>query len=427
MTTASICTIGDEILIGQILNTNSAEISRALNSAGIRVRFHFSIGDIHEEIISRLEMCLEHTDIVIVTGGLGPTRDDITKLALKELSMASSFVRSEEQYRIIERLMSARGIEMIESNREQASVPNTCDVIPNELGTAPCMVFRGLGSKGTSTLYSLPGVPFETIGLMPKVIDDIRTHFNLEHITHHTIVTFGIPESTLAKQIENWENALPENIKLAYLPNPTIGVRLRLSHYGEEEPDFTPYISSIKEILGDAIYGEGEDNLQTVIGRKLRSMGRTLAVAESCTGGRISELITQVAGCSDYYKGSVISYANEVKTNLLGVPAETIETHGAVSEQTAIAMSTGLLKLLDTDYTIATTGVAGPGGGTSENPVGTAWLAVASRDRVVTKKVKFSSNRVTNIERFASNALNLLRLEIEFSGAGCELRGAGKL
>jgi nicotinamide-nucleotide amidase len=288
------------------------------------------------------------------------------------------------------------------------------------------MVFRGLGSKGTSTLYSLPGVPFETIGLMPKVIDDIRTHFNLEHITHHTIVTFGIPESTLAKQIENCENALPENIKLAYLPNPTIGVRLRLSHYGEEEPDFTPYISSIKEILGDAIYGEGEDNLQTVIGRKLRSMGRTLAVAESCTGGRISELITQVAGCSDYYKGSVISYANEVKTNLLGVPAETIETHGAVSEQTAIAMSTGLLKLLDTDYTIATTGVAGPGGGTSENPVGTAWLAVASRDRVVTKKVKFSSNRVTNIERFASNALNLLRLEIEFSGAGCELRGAGK-
>ena len=169
--------------------------------------------------------------------------------------MASSFVRSEEQYRIIERLMSARGIEMIESNREQASVPNTCDVIPNELGTAPCMVFRGLGSKGTSTLYSLPGVPFETIGLMPKVIDDIRTHFNLEHITHHTIVTFGIPESTLAKQIENWENALPENIKLAYLPNPPIGVRLRLSHYGEEEPDFTPYISSLKEILGDAIYG----------------------------------------------------------------------------------------------------------------------------------------------------------------------------
>ncbi len=413
MTTASICTIGDEILIGQIINTNSAEISRALNRAGIRVRYHFSIGDLHEEIVSRLQMCLEHTDIVIVTGGLGPTRDDITKLALKELTGASSFIRSEEQYRIIERVMSARGIPMIESNREQATVPDTCEVIPNELGTAPCMVFRGLGSKGTSTLYSLPGVPFETKGLLPKVMDDIRTHFDLEHITHHTIVTFGVPESTLAKQIESWEDALPDNIKLAYLPNPTIGVRLRLSHFGEGIPDFSPYISSLKEIIGDAIYGEGEDNLQTVIGRKLRSMGKTLAIAESCTGGRISELITQVPGCSDYYQGSVISYANEVKTNLIKVPIETIKAHGAVSEETVIAMSTELLRLVNTDYSIATTGVAGPGGGTPTTPVGTAWLAVATKDRVVTRMVKFSADRMTNIERFASNALNLLRLEIE--------------
>lgn len=413
MKTASICTIGDEILIGQIVDTNSSHIARELNLLGIQVKYMTSIGDDRARIISELGNCLDHTDIVIVTGGLGPTKDDITKDALRELAGAAGYRESKEQLAHIERILGSRGIPMIDTNRAQALVPNTCTVIPNKLGTAPCMAFYGLGQHGTAALYSLPGVPFEALGLLPDVMADIRRHFSLDAITHHTVLTFGIPESTLAKQIETWEDALPENIHLAYLPDPTLGVRLRLTQFGGQA-DFASYLSQLQAILGDAIYGEGEDTLQSVIGRRLRAVGKTLSLAESCTGGHLSELITSVAGCSDYYKGSVTSYSNEVKMKILGVRAETLAQYGAVSEACVREMAAGVLRVLDTDYAVATSGIAGPGGGSPEKPVGTAWLAAAKRqpDRsvsVATQCVHFASSRAVNIERFASHALDLLR------------------
>ena len=413
MKTASICTIGDEILIGQIVDTNSSHIARELNLLGIQVKYMTSIGDDRARILSELGNCLDHTDIVIVTGGLGPTKDDITKDALRELAGAKGYKQSDEQMAHIVRILGARGIPLIDTNRAQALVPDTCTVIPNKLGTAPCMAFYGLGKQGTSALYSLPGVPFEALGLLPDVMADIRRHFSLEAITHHTIVTFGIPESTLAKQIEPWEDALPDNIHLAYLPNPTIGVRLRLTQFGGQA-DFAPYIAELQKLLGDAIYGEGDDTLQSVIGRRLRAAGKTLSLAESCTGGHLSELITSVAGCSDYYKGSVTSYSNEVKMKVLGVKPETLAQFGAVSEACVREMASGVLWALDTDYAVATSGIAGPGGGTPEKPVGTAWLAAAKKLpdgslSVATKCVHYASSRAVNIERFASSALDLLR------------------
>ena len=413
MKTASICTIGDEILIGQIVDTNSSHIARQLNLLGIQVKYMTSIGDDRSRILSEIGNCLDNTDIVIVTGGLGPTKDDITKDALRELSGAKGYKQSAEQMAHIERILGARGIPLIDTNRAQAMVPDTCTVIPNKLGTAPCMAFYGLGKGGHSALYSLPGVPFEALGLLPDVMADIKQHFDLEEITHHTVVTFGIPESTLAKQIEAWEDALPANIHLAYLPNPTLGVRLRLTQFGGQA-DFTPYLADLQKILGDAIYGEGEDTLQSVIGQKLRAAGKTLALAESCTGGHLSELITSVAGCSDYYKGSVTSYSNEVKMKALGVRPETLTQFGAVSEQCVREMAAGVLRALDTDYAVATSGIAGPGGGTPTKPVGTAWLAAAKKlpdgsVSVATQCVHFASSRAVNIERFASYALDLLR------------------
>ncbi|MBQ0024838.1 MAG: CinA family nicotinamide mononucleotide deamidase-related protein [Bacteroidales bacterium] len=416
MNTASICTIGDEILIGQIVDTNSSHIARELESIGVKVRYMTSIGDVRENILSELGRCLDETDIVIVTGGLGPTKDDITKDALLQLSGSSGYRESKQQMAHVERILTARGIPMLDTNRAQALVPDKCTVLENKLGTAPGMAFHGLGRKGTSALYSLPGVPFEAEGLLPSVIDDIRAHFSLEKITHRTIVTFGIPESTLAKRIEAWEDALPSNIKLAYLPNPTIGVRLRLSQNGGDA-DFEPYVQQLRSLIGDAIYGEGDDTLQKVIGDKLRAAGKTLSLAESCTGGHLSQLITSVSGCSDYYKGSVTSYANEVKTGVLGVPSEIIAEHGAVSEECVREMAKGVMKLMGTDYSAATSGIAGPLGATPGKPVGTAWLAAARRNAdgsvdVATECVHFASSRAINIERFASHALDLLRKQI---------------
>ena len=425
MLTAAICTIGDEILIGQIVDTNSSHISRALNSIGVKVRYMNSFGDERSEIISNLDQALSQNDIVIVTGGLGPTKDDITKSALAELYGSTGFYQDEAQFEIVKRIVTRRGIELSDLNRAQASVPQGSIVIPNQLGTAPCIVFRFPEERypHRPTLYSLPGVPFEAIGLLPDVISDIKSHYQLADIHHKTLVTFGIPESTLAKQIEPWEDALPEDIKLAYLPNPIVGVRLRLSTYGgvkdEEIRRIDTEFEKLREMLGDAIYGEGEDTLQIVIGKHLKNKGMTLSAAESCTGGKIASLLTSVAGASQYFYGSVTSYDNSIKENILGVPHEIIAQHGAVSRECVEAMAKGVNRIMNTDFAVATSGIAGPGGGTHEKPVGTAWLAVAYRDRksgreeVISKKVAFNSSREINIDRFASNALNLLRLYLE--------------
>ena len=418
MKQASICTIGDEILIGQVVDTNSSYISQSLNSLGIKVSRMVSIGDDHDTIISFLSEELKNNDIVIVTGGLGPTKDDITKKALAELSGAVSYKTDERQLEIIKRILSARGIEALDINLAQASVPDTCEVIPNKLGTAPVMAFRFNESYfgHYSTLYSLPGVPFEAIGALPDIMEDIKEHYSVSDIHHRTIMTFGIPESVLAKLIEKWEDALPSDIHLAYLPNPITGVRLRLSIYGgsraEEEARIEAEIEKLRPILGDALYSEQDDTLQDCIGRILASHGKTVSAAESCTGGTISSLFTSIAGSSEYYLGSVTSYANSVKTGVLGVNPKTIETYGAVSSECVAEMAEGVRKLTGSDFSVATSGIAGPGGGSEAKPVGLVWIGLSSEHGTETIKLIFKGDRKRNIERFASSALDLLRKKI---------------
>lgn len=418
MIQASICTIGDEILIGQIVDTNSSHISQSLGSLGIRTTRMLSIGDDKNEIISNLENELKYNDIVIVTGGLGPTKDDITKAALAELSGAVKFKTDERQLEIVKSILARRGLDMLDINRAQADVPDTCEVIPNKLGTAPIMVFRfpqeRLGHN--ATLYSLPGVPFEAVGALDDIMADIKAHYTLTDICHKTLMTFGLAESALSKRIESWEDALPENMHLAYLPNPLTGVRLRLSLYGgnaaEHVAAVEEQLGKLKEIIGEYIYSEQDDTLQNCIGNMLKASGKTVCAAESCTGGNISALFTSVPGCSEYYLGSVTSYANSVKENVLGVKHGTLEKYGAVSSQTAAEMAEGVRRLTGADFSVATTGIAGPGGGSAEKPVGLVWVGVSSAKGTETISFIYKNNRATNIQRFAAAALNFLREKI---------------
>lgn len=418
MTSASICTIGDEILIGQIVDTNSSHISRALNSLGIKVMGMVSIGDDHDVIINALSEELTKNDIVIVTGGLGPTKDDITKSALAELSGSETYKTDQAQLEIIHNILSSRGLDILDINIAQASVPVNCDVIPNRLGTAPIMVFRfpeeRFGHK--ATLYSLPGVPFEALGALDDVMTDIRFHYSVSDIYHKTVMTFGIAESALSKMIEEWEDALPSDIHLAYLPNPLTGVRLRLSIYGgnkdEEEARIDSEIIKLKKILGDAIYSDNDDRLEECIGRLLQKEGNTLSVAESCTGGLISALFTSIPGASSFYLGSVTSYANSVKTKVLGVPQDIIERHGAVSRECVMAMAEGVRRITGSDYSVATSGIAGPTGGSADKPVGTICIGVCSQNGTEAYEMRFKGDRKRNIDRFAANALNLLRIKV---------------
>ena len=419
MTGASICTIGDEILIGQITDTNSAHISRALNSLGIRVSRMVSIGDDHNVIIESLKQELLENEIVITTGGLGPTKDDITKNALAELSESRSYKTDERQLEIIHRILSARGLDVLDINRAQADVPENCDVIPNRLGTAPVMVFRFPESRfgHKATLYSLPGVPFEALGALEDILNDIKEHNSLSDIYHRTVMTYGIAESALSKKISDWEDNLPEDMHLAYLPNALTGVRLRLSIYGgskaEQESRIESELKGLKAILGDIIYSEKDDTLESAVGDLLKAYGKTLSTAESCTGGMISSLITSVPGSSEYFLGSVTSYANEVKENVLGVPAEIIAEHGAVSSECVAAMAEGVRRITSSNYSVATSGIAGPGGGSEEKPVGTVWIGVSSDNGTETFRLKFNSDRKRNIERFSSSALHILLNKIK--------------
>ena len=418
MTTASICTIGDEILIGQIVDTNSAHISRALNDLGIRVSEMVSTGDLLADIISTLENGLRKNDIVIVTGGLGPTKDDITKRALAMLSEAECWKRNPEQLEIIHRILSARGLDALEINLAQADVPDTCTVIPNKLGTAPIMAFdfpeERFGHK--ATLYSLPGVPFEALGALNDVMADIRSKFSVSDIYHKTVMTFGIAESALSEMISEWEDNLPEDMHLAYLPNPLTGVRLRLSIYGGErttqEERINERLEALKLILGDHMYSDEDDTLETCIAKLLKGTGKTVSTAESCTGGSIAAMLTSVAGSSEYFLGSVVSYANSVKSGVLGVDEKIIAEHGAVSSECVAAMAEGVRKLTGSDFSIATSGIAGPGGGSDAKPVGLVWIGVSSQKSTETLSMVFKGDRKRNIERFAANALNILRKKL---------------
>jgi nicotinamide-nucleotide amidase len=419
MTGASICTIGDEILIGQITDTNSAHISRALNSLGIKVSKMVSIGDDHNLIVESLKKELQENEIVITTGGLGPTKDDITKKALAELSESTSYKTDQRQLEIVHRILSARGLNILDINLAQADVPENCEVIPNRLGTAPVMVFRfpeeRFGHK--ATLYSLPGVPFEAIGALDDILNDIKEHYFLSDIYHRTVMTYGIAESALAEMIADWEDNLPADMHLAYLPNALTGVRLRLSIYGgmreDQEARIENELKGLHAILGDIIYSDKDDTLESAIGEILKASGKILSTAESCTGGMISSLITAVPGSSEYFLGSVTSYANSVKENVLGVPSKIIEEYGAVSSECVGAMSEGVRKLTGTDFAVATSGIAGPGGGSDEKPVGLVWIGVSSEAGTETFRLVFNSDRKRNIERFASSALYKIFKKIE--------------
>jgi nicotinamide-nucleotide amidase len=419
MTGASICTIGDEILIGQITDTNSAHISRALNSLGIKVSKMVSIGDDHNLIVESLKKELQENEIVITTGGLGPTKDDITKKALAELSESTSYKTDQRQLEIVHRILSARGLDILDINLAQADVPENCEVIPNRLGTAPVMVFRFPEERfrHKATLYSLPGVPFEAIGALDDILNDIKEHYFLSDIYHRTVMTYGIAESALAEMIADWEDNLPADMHLAYLPNALTGVRLRLSIYGgmreDQEARIENELKGLHAILGDSIYSDKDDTLESAIGEILKATGKTLSTAESCTGGMISSLITSVPGSSEYFLGSVTSYANSVKENVLGVPSRIIEEYGAVSSECVSAMAEGVRRLTGSDYSVATSGIAGPGGGSDKKPVGTVWIGVSSNMGTETFSLRFNSDRKRNIERFSSSALHILLKRIK--------------
>lgn len=405
---AQIITIGDEILIGQIVDTNAAYISRALNSVGVVVTERLSIGDDRDRIIEALDTSLSQCDMVITTGGLGPTKDDITKKTLAEY-FHSELVCDKEVYAHVKKMLEERGIEFNELNQGQALVPACCTVLPNMKGTAPGMWFERDGK----VVVSLPGVPFEMEALMQEeVLPRLAEHFSLKQIVHRTMITTGLAESMLAKRIEAWENALPPYIKLAYLPSPS-QVRLRLSAYevdgrkvGEE---IDRLFSQLEKIIPQYVVGYQNESIYTSVHKMLLRKGLTLATAESCTGGAIASHFTSQAGASGYFLCGVVSYSNEAKHNVLGVDMSDIERYGAVSRPVVEQMAEGARRISGADYAVATSGIAGPTGGTPDKPVGTVWMAVATPSGVRSQVKILGSAREQVIERAASTVVAMLR------------------
>ena len=406
---ASIITIGDELLIGQVIDTNSAWMAQELNKNGIWVGHRVAVGDVREDIWQALDEELRRSSIVLITGGLGPTADDITKPLLLDYFGGKMVVDEKALANvkwIFERVLNRP---MIARNLQQAEVPDSCTVIQNRRGTAPGMWFE----KDGRIIVSMPGVPHEMKGMMTdEVLPSLRQRFRLPHIAHRTLLTSGIGESFLAEHIKTFEEALPPSIKLAYLPNYGM-VRLRLTIRGEEpaalDAEIQHQFDTLKGLVMEWMVTDEDISIQEAIGRLLLSKGKTMSTAESCTGGYIAHLITSIAGSSRYYKGSVVSYDNAVKTNTLHVAAETLKRDGAVSEATVTEMVRGVLTTLDTDFVIATSGIMGPDGGSPEKPVGTVWIAVGNHQNILTQKFSFRFDRQRNIELTATNALNLLR------------------
>lgn len=409
---ADIITIGDEILIGQIIDTNSAWIAARLGEIGVSIRRKYSIGDRREEIIEAVNESLAKSEVTIITGGLGPTKDDITKRVLAEI-FDSEMVCNKATYERVERMMAARGIAFNDLNKGQAMVPECCTVLPNHKGTAPGMWFE----KEGHVAVSLPGVPFEMEGLMTEeVLPRIQSHFALAAVVHKTAITYGLAESMMAEHIAPWEDALPPHLHLAYLPSPS-QLRLRLSAYDMEreqaEKEIDEQFAKLLPLLGDYFVGWGDTTVQSAVAELLLKEGATLSSAESCTGGVIASKFTAMSGASEYFWGGVVSYDNSVKENLLGVSRENLEQYGAVSEQVARQMAEGVRRACGTTYGVATTGIAGPTGGTPEKPVGTVWMAVATPTHTIAKVVVHGKVRAVNIERAATAAINMLRLELK--------------
>lgn len=409
---ASIITIGDELLIGQVIDTNSAWIARELNKAGILLKHRVAVGDVREDIWQALDEESKQVSLVIITGGLGPTADDITKPLLCDYFGGKMVVHQptlDQITHIFEHILKRP---MIERNAKQAEVPDVCTILLNKQGTAPGMLFK----KEDTIFVSLPGVPHEMKWLMtneflPRIPELFRTGF----IEHRTLLVAGIGESYLANLVQDLEEALPAHIKLAYLPNYGM-VRLRLTGFGVDRAvlstEVAHHFDLFKEKVKDNLVVAEDLTMEQVVGRMLKERGQTLATAESCTGGYIAHIITSYPGSSAYFTGSVVSYANRIKESVLHVSEETLQTVGAVSEATVLQMAKSVRELMQTDYAIAVSGIMGPDGATAEKPVGMVWVAVAGKDTSITRLFHFRFDRRRNIELTANNALNLLRIFI---------------
>jgi nicotinamide-nucleotide amidase len=410
---ATIVTIGDEILIGQIVDTNSGYIAKALDKIGVQTTEMLSISDDRQHILNTFSKLQNKVDLVIITGGLGPTKDDITKHTFCEYFDDVLVVNPEVLAHVAEMIEGFYKRPITQLNKDQALVPSKCEILFNKVGTAP-----GMWMKKENTVYiSLPGVPFEMkhivdTAIIPKLVKEYKRPY----IVHKTILTYGQGESMVAERIEKWENNLPQFIKLAYLPNPG-RVRLRLTARGESkeilEKAIEENVQSLTKIIGDIIVGFDEDEtIEVIIGRLLQQQGKTIATAESCTGGKIAQMLTSVAGASHYFRGSIVTYATDTKISILNVNAETIEKFSVVSAEVAKEMAVGVQKLLKTDYAIATTGNAGPSKGDADAEVGTVFIALATPKEVFATEFNFGQPREKVIDRTANKAFEMVQKEI---------------
>lgn len=404
-----IITIGDEILIGQIVDTNSAWMAIQLNKAGFDIVQITTVHDSKNHILESLEMALRRADVVLFTGGVGPTNDDITKQTLCEY-FDTELIFDESVLLNIVNLFSTRPDFVInELTKSQAMVPENCTVIQNTVGTAPITWFEKQGK----VIVSMPGVPYEMKNAMSsKIIPRLKNHFQTPALLHKTIQVYGYPESVLALKIADWENKLPECIRLAYLPNYGV-VKLRLSGLKDDmlelEFSMNQQIDKLSQLLGNSIVAYEDIPIEQLLGNLLRSKGLMVSTAESCTGGNIARLFTSIPGCSEFFKGSIVAYANDVKTKALQVSPDELEKHGAVSQTVVEQMAKSVRRLLNSDVAIATSGIAGPSGGTLEKPIGTVWITVCSADVVLSRKFHFGALREQNIQRASQAALLMLK------------------
>ena len=408
-----VISIGDELLIGQTINTNASWIGEQINILGFTISHCLVISDLKNDIINALDQAYKRSDIIIITGGLGPTNDDITKHTLTEYFNTTLMLNIEIEKNIID-YFTNRNLPILQSNRDQALIPKSCQVLPNSRGSASGMWFE---KKGV-VFISLPGVPYEMKGIMnDHVFSRLLALKGDENIIiNKTIRTHGMGESFLAEVIKSWEKKLAnENIKLAYLPSPGI-VKLRLSIIGKDrkssEEKLNSYILKLKKLIPEQIYGYDTDTMEGVVSNLLKEKKHTLSTAESCTGGNISKMITSISGSSSFFNGSLVTYTNKSKSQLLDVNDQVIEKHGAVSQQVVEQMAQNIRLKFDSDYGISTSGIAGPTGGTADKPVGTVWIAVASEEKVISKKLNLGYNRERNIHVSSLSVLNLLRLEL---------------
>jgi len=406
---ASIITIGDELLIGQVIDTNSAFISQELNKIGVWVKRRVAVGDSKEEIIRALEEESRDSNIIIMTGGLGPTADDITKPVLAEYFGGKLVMNEEVRKHVVYLFEQVFRRPMIERNLKQAEVPDVCTVLPNARGTAPGMWFE----KAGKVFVSLPGVPHEMKGLITtEVVPRLQQSFTMPFIGHRTLLTAGVGESFLAETIQHWEEKLPAHLKLAYLPNYGM-VRLRITGWSTDkeqlEQELDTEFTTLKKLVQEWLVIDEDASLPMALSKLLRLKNKTMATAESCTGGYLAHLITAIPGASNIYKGSIISYDNEIKISQLQVSPIILQKVGAVSEEVVTEMAAGVLAKLNTDYAVAVSGIMGPDGGSAEKPVGTVWVAAGDKHKLVTQKFQFRFDRDRNIEMTATQALNLLR------------------